>query len=433
MLLVTKSKTSNLGNAALTTELVAALTSIGQQAQTPDIDVLGRPCGVQMYDSHLLSSVGALGVWRRANRIGLALRPLRLALSRSYRMQRAVPPNACARMESVTVSSGHLRLEPMRRKLRRLAAAFRYLPFWPSFARRLMRMLLAETVAYSGAGEVVDGDIVIRQLFELAVAQGMGLRTMMINQSVEVRNFDIRTLLGLVYSKANAIWVRGEDSRRELISMGVAPELVRLAPDTAFLIDPRNPFTRRDGGNPKRVAVAFNGFVRKPDVDAVVACCVHLQQQGWTVSLTSSDWPNDRHFAHAVASRADCAVEPPAGGYLEYVDQLSRLDVVLSNRLHTCVMAMAAGALAVPVAVGQHKTHEALTLVGYPVQTLEWDDPDLALKAAKVADRAFDDDLRAASREAYLRGRRSAALSLEELLTGRTSSVTATNPVTRRV
>src|SRR5690606_25055846 len=126
------------------------------------------------------------------------------------------------KVEMLLATSGLAKLEPFKARLRpvkRVMSALR--AYNKPYQMRAAMLQEADWLIYSGAGEVGDNDVFLRQLLELRIAQKMGIRTAAVNQSVVIHTPLFQQLTAHVYGKMNVVVVRGEITASNLKRYGV--------------------------------------------------------------------------------------------------------------------------------------------------------------------------------------------------------------------
>jgi len=381
--LITKLETTNLGNEALSSELIRMSDDHSPQWQTL---VLGRPRGLERFRSldELPDAPDRAVAWFD-DQVDALLRAYRL--HRPWAQVARHLPTASPREPRVLVPGKR----DLRTRGRLLASKLSSGRAWPRpasapYFRRLAILESVDAVAYSGAGEVVDQPVLLRQLLELGAVANMGKPLFPVNQSVEVRDPRLLAILVHVYRRARRIVVRGNASRRLLIESGIDESMVGLAPDTAF----HAAVPRAARATPtRRAAIAVNG-VFGADLDGWTAVAAHLASRGYRVSFVSNDPWYDLEIAQQLRERVALTIEPPISNYGRYIDSLADFDLVVSNRLHTAVFAMLAGVPVVPVEGNVGKTTDIFGTFGYPLPVTQTA-PGWERDACAAVDRAEDE------------------------------------------
>jgi polysaccharide pyruvyl transferase WcaK-like protein len=172
----------------------------------------------------------------------------------------------------------------------------------------------------------------------------------------------------------DAIVVRGNHSRAALLDMGVPDEKVTVAPDTAFLSERAPASTDSDSvGESTTVGLALNAdkVRRYDDWGAVVE---RLSSLGHRVLFISNDPAADRAAAAECKKRFGIPASCEKRTYREYMSLLGRLHFVISSRLHTNELALAAGTPVIPLEGNVFKTREVFELIQYPLRVINTDE-----------------------------------------------------------
>ena len=217
----TNMNTPNLGNEALSTELIRLARKLHQGDL---FSFPGRPSGLDAYSVARLnrSGYGAMEVFDDwAERIVKTYRSR--AGKRSWAQGEFETPSPRVTMQR---SPGFLPQESVgKRALRKAYRAWTWHKAYPPiYERRLNLLDQADLLVYAGAGEVGDTSFMLRQLLEILVAMKLGCSVVAVNQSVQVASPLYRLLLGNIYSRMDEIIVRGSLSRQTLLEIGVPGE-----------------------------------------------------------------------------------------------------------------------------------------------------------------------------------------------------------------
>lgn len=348
--LITKMLTTNLGNAALSSEFVSL-------AARADPTVLGRPFGLERYTlDRLRACEDPLATFRRWSD-GL------VALSR------VVPGRDTGRSHSFpavqVLGESHMATGASRKLAKGMRdTMLSAVPFAPRYARRVRILRTASRILYSGAGEVGNYTAFLRQALELNAWLTLGVPGYAVNQSVVVTDPALAGVLRHVYSRLDGLIVRGERSRRLLVDLGIEPKRIDVAPDTAWLA-PRQVSSRRPTG---RVGITING--EDPRTREWGAVVEHLKRLGKSVVFLTSDAGYDLRVGRELALTHGIRVTPPTTSYQEYSASLADLDFVVTERLHTAELAFVQRVPVIAVERGRHKTIEVFEMLGYPVPVI---------------------------------------------------------------
>jgi polysaccharide pyruvyl transferase WcaK-like protein len=239
----------------------------------------------------------------------------------------------------------------------------------------------ADEIVYSGAGEVGDYDAFLRQALVLEIAFRSGVPFSIVNHSMVITSPALLSVAAPIYLRARRIVVRGSISRTRLLEMGVAESRIVVAPDTAWrtIAVPRE---ERERSARPRIAVVINALA-EPEGTSWLSVLPRLAQRGELV-FTTTDAYHDHTLAERLARRFGGTYDGPPLSAHDAMLVLSRVDVVVSSRLHACVLAVLCGTPAIAVERGGHKTIESFELarVGVPVIPPSAEDFDARIAAA---------------------------------------------------
>ena len=293
------------------------------------------------------------------------------------------------------------------------------------YASRVSAIRAARLLIINPAGEfqVDASDTALAYLLEMRVGQLVGARTAMVNLSLEVRHPAVRAITAHVLNQADLVEFRDSASAREFSSMGGVVDALVL-PDAAVLTRTQPTGTHRDGNPNRKVALAINGLQAKSaglnrDWTELIE---KLQAAAIQPVLVSNEWSTDEPFWRALVERHGLESEGRDLDYLGYASLLGEFDVVLSSRLHTCVLALCSGTRVVPVETGTFKLSgffDQIGLAGTPIAlgTPGWIQEATDRLTQMPADAATERSRQMAAREAGREKLRAALVpALQELL-----------------
>jgi polysaccharide pyruvyl transferase WcaK-like protein len=255
--LITKLKTTNIGNEALSHEIIRLFKDTATDAM---INVNGRPFGLDGYlPSRLLKVADPIQEFEKwADKIVSQIKK---------------EPEIAFKADNGKVqllkSSGSHKVDKWKSKLRPIKRFYNSLLVYSNeYKQRAMMLKQADWLIYSGAGEVTDGyhgnfndaHVLLRQLIEIRVAQKLGIQTAAVNQSIFVNQPLAQQILAHVYRNMKKIVIRGVSSRDVLIKIGVPATLIEMAPDSA--INTLFPNAGKVIKNKNRVGLNFSNHVK---------------------------------------------------------------------------------------------------------------------------------------------------------------------------
>ncbi|WP_439533856.1 polysaccharide pyruvyl transferase family protein [Polymorphobacter sp.] len=225
-----------------------------------------------------------------------------------------------------------------------------------AYLERLALFPGSALVVVNPAGEFQSDatDTAIAYLLDVRCAQLLGIPTAMVNLSFEVTDPTVRTLAAHVLDQCDLLELRDSESRTEYAAAGGRRSPLVL-PDGALLTPPSPPTT--DPAQRLPMALAINGLqVHQAGLeDDWLALLDRLIASGHRPVLTSNEWSTDEPFWGPLLNDRQMTAVGQRADYREYMALLGTFDVVVSSRLHTCVLAILAGSVVVPVESGTFK------------------------------------------------------------------------------
>lgn len=350
---ISKNKTTNLGNIALTAELTSLFT---RKFSDQSLIFAGRPVGINLVSYQALNEsvdyVKLFEKWKQA-----VLR--RISDLTPVWNEKMSTLNVSYVEPSVTnTNKSFLSFKKFIKKLIVKEVTEKY-------RERMSAMLGADLVVYSGAGEVCDDVTFLRQLLELAVLQAKGIRTCAINQSINLRNERMIKLCNSVYSRMDAIAVRGHHSKAKLVAMGVPEEKIFVCPDTAVLTKP-NELT--SPGN--AVGINFTPYTRF-STEGMREVINYLRSMKYEVSFVTNNPHDDQRLIEFFIREFDVHPTEQLKEHKGFSASLSKFRYIISSRLHTNVLSLCAGVPVVPIEGQFYKTIEMFDLFQYPIPVID--------------------------------------------------------------
>lgn len=255
---------------------------------------------------------------------------------------------------------------------------------------RLAYLVGSSMVVMNPAGEFQSnaGDTALAYLLEARCAQLTGVRTAFVNLSFEITNPTLMRVADHVFQHCDVLEFRDEESAQHLRSHGGLSTPVVL-PDAAILTEvPRE--INADGR--RGIALAINALQLSDGYlqdawDSIIPQLTGLCR----VTLTSNEWTTDEPLWRRSRERFGLEAEGGELSAADYARFLASFGVVVSSRLHTCVLGLVAGVPIVPVETGTFKLSGFFRQIGMehaPVRVgaNDWG-TDVVVRAAEALDR----------------------------------------------
>lgn len=354
--LITKLKTSNLGNEVLTTEIIRLFK---ENNKNDVIRVNGRPMGIEGYfvNRIIKSKLPSQQLDKWAEKI-------------ASRINKITPIEFAANNPKIILvkeQSPKMKWEPIKAKLRPLKRLLGITKvFFPAYQPRAAYLKSADWLVYSGAGEVGDNSVFLRQLLEIRVAQKLGVKTAAVNQSVVIKTPLFQQLTAHVYGKMEKIIIRGTQTQRNLIKYGVPEKIIELAPDSAINATYNGNVVR------DKNKIGFNLTPRLNVNNAQIETIIkHLEGLGKEVFFITNEPFGDLSMMNILQERFGIKPISKLDGYKDYMEKLASLGWVISARLHTNVLSLATGIPIIPVEGNVFKTTELMEQLQYPIPVID--------------------------------------------------------------
>lgn len=354
--LVTKLKTTNLGNQALSVELIKLFEgSVGKE----NLIVAGRPIGLFGYSIKILK---------------ISKDPVKLfeswadAVVKKYLSQNAGSSVFKSRVNDFHLSNKKsLSYEKLKRMLRPLKRFIdKFFLFNKKYVRRLNAINSSDYLVYSGAGEVSDNHVFLRQMLEIRVAQKLGKKTGAINQSVVILNDAFKKVVSLVYGNMTHAVVRGNYSRNVIIESGVNKDKVSIAPDTAIKTNPPGwQFVKKNG----KVAINIHEYIdfTWADIESILG---KLKQYNREIVYVTNEPLGDNPTVRKFRNEFKIPILDDCADYLDFTKKLAEFDYLIAVRLHSNVLALAVNVPVIQIEGLVWKTTELFDQFEYPISTI---------------------------------------------------------------
>jgi polysaccharide pyruvyl transferase WcaK-like protein len=361
VLISTKLKTTNIGNQALSDELIKLASDYTNKC---DFIVEGRPFGLDKYTFDYFDKNDPIAEFEKiAQKIaGEAMKfPKQNAFKSDLNK---------VRTNLLDVEGSVVKTESLRRVARKFRKFYySFFLFSSAYKKRLQLYNSVDYYLYSGAGEISNGDFFLRQLLDLRIAQIMGVKVCAINQSVEIDANIESKLLNYVYSKMYKIVVRGNLSLELLIKGGIDKNNIVVCPDTAF----RNKFNfitkEKFSKN-----IAINLTPKKYDKEKYEGLISKLIQSNYKITFVSNEPMGEKSLATELKEKFKIETAIQTLDYPSYSKFINQFDFLISTRLHSNELAITAGVPVIPIEGNIFKTQEVFKFVNYPIEVLKIND-----------------------------------------------------------
>lgn len=360
ILLSTKLKTTNIGNEALSNELIKLAGDFSNK--DTNFKVVGRPMGLDRYTFLNLPAGNPVDEFEK-----IAVKIANNAKSLPTEPFKESNLNTVA-TNLLSVDGNIVKTEKYRRIARNIRKfLYGFLLYSKQYENRLKIFKSVDYYLYSGAGEVGKSDFFFRQLLDLRVAQLMGVKTCAINQSVEFPKGLNKDILVHVYSKMHKIVTRGEISKQVLNELGVPENIMFVCPDTAF----RTKATQNEKKNfQKNIGINFTDKTFKKE--HVFPVIDNLIKNGYTMTFISNEPNGDLSIATFLKEKYNIPYVMESLSYESYTSSLSKFHFIVSSRLHTNELSLTAGVPVIPIEGKIHKTREVFSFINYPITPVDF-------------------------------------------------------------
>ncbi len=284
-----------------------------------------------------------------------------------------------------------------------------------AYLARLRAMDRADLVVVNPAGEFLPQarDAAIAYLLDLRCAQLMGCRTAIVNLSYEADDPMVRSVSHWVFRHTDIVEFRDSQSSKHL---GMAVDELRpvVLPDAAIL----TPRPERQVSTGKGVLLAINALqVDQAGLEPQWTAFVDkLKTSGIQPTLTSNEWTTDYPFWSRYINEFGLDAVGRECDFRQYAALLGSYDLVVSSRLHTCVLSLVAGTPVIPIETGTFKLSGFFEQIGLSDEVISFADPEWSAKVIERIRTTLDnpEPVRAAQEARYLEARERLESGLRE-------------------
>jgi len=268
---------------------------------------------------------------------------------------------------------------------RRIAATFRLLDW-------------AQVVLLDGDGNIADTfpEVVIRGLFNLALAKRIGAAAYSVNQTVDLSNPVLCRLMKYVYNSIDGIVVREPLSKRRLEEMGVKPDLIKVGADCAILVDDFRAVEANEIAARFDIAEGSIGLALRadlsPDLDIWAAAVAAIEERfNRRVVYFNSEEKTGVPLGRALREKVGITVVEGLSDYSVFVPFLSRFSILISQCYHPLYFAILARVPFVSLRGNTFKAAGLLKHFEYPIPVLHNPSVEQVLDAIQTIMVNYDD------------------------------------------
>ncbi len=364
--LITKLKTSNIGNEALSHEIIRLFH---EKVEDCIINVNGRPFGLDGYlASTLAKSDNPLQLFEKWT--DEIVNKLRKENDVEFK-----PHKGSVILFSDVSDFKADQWKAWLRPIKRLYNSM--LIYSKSYEKRAKVLKASEWIIYSGAGEVNDGNgstnindgnVFLRQLIEIRVAQKLGLKSAAINQSVYLKTKLFQSICAHVYSKMEKIIIRGKTTRENLINYGVPDSIIEIAPDSAINTTLDDSVILKKNKNRVGFNISDRVKISNEEIAKIIA---HLHSLNKEVVFCTNEPYGDMEIINKFEKKFNISNMNVHRNYKEYAAGLAECDFIISARVHTNMLSLVSHTPIIPIEGNDFRLAELLEGFKYPIQIVK--------------------------------------------------------------
>lgn len=407
---MTRLRTVNVGNEALSSELLRATAAAFPGHRVQPLE--RAPRFLARYSTSQLP-----------RDVGKALTLFESWASRLERLGRQAPlPDPGPQAESPVRLALDVAAAPWRGRLKEKLQLRRYAArlgvYDREFISRLSLHRHAELALVNPAGELNPQSIdpPLRMFLELRAAQRLGARAGIVNFSFEIPDPFLTEFFGAVLAGFDFVSVRDHRSRAVLAAAGVPEPRLAVIGDLAFLTSPSDTqkgaeLAQRLGIGAGTIVLVINGKFGHGTVDDWRRVVEQLAPLATEVVMLSNELSSDLPFARKLQRVAPVRVIEEQFSYRDYAALLRHPRMVVSNRLHTAVLALVVGTPVVAIELIARRIKGVMEEVGYPIPVPLMTEPDWIAGTVAATHRVLTDEASLRARIPGLIGARRALIA----------------------
>ena len=372
--LVTKLKTTNIGNEALSHEIIKLFHD---KVNDCSINVNGRPFGLYGYQAEtLLKNDNPLKLFEKWTD----------DIINKINKENEVTFKAKKGEVVLYANETEFKIDKWKALLKPLKSWYNSMfVYTNAYVERAKILKASDWHVYSGAGEVNDGNgnnninsgnVFLRQLIEIRVAQKLGIKTAAVNQSVNLNTALFQSICAHVYSKMEKIIIRGETTRKNLINYGVPEAIIEVAPDSAINTILDTTINLHKNKNKVGFNISDRVKISEKEISRIVS---HLRALGKEVVFCTNEPYGDIEIIDMFAKKFNVPNISGHRNYKEYAMKLAECDCIISARVHTNMLSLVSHTIIIPIEGNDFRLAELLEGFKYPIpiiksQTEGWTD-----------------------------------------------------------
>lgn len=390
IVLISRLKTQNAGNEALSVEFINFFQELLSDAELRAID---------RYPQYLYAF--------RLNRLGKSEHDIITSfdavvskIAQAFKNAGALAP--IAKEELVKLNLTGKELPKAVAKIKRLIGVRRRLSHLGLVGRETMASSVAtcrwaDKLVWNPAGEIHptgNSDEVLRLLILVRLAQLNGAETYIVNHSLEIADEKLRYLIKHVYSHASCIVLRDKQSCAETLKLGVSAERIREVPDMVFLSaesDVKRAPPADEAFPVGAIGLAINGLEAERGSDEWDELMTGLKSFERPIVFLSNAMNHDLPFARKLALKHPLTVLERQPTYREIRGFYGNLSILVSSRLHSSIIALSESVPVLTIEPSTFKLTGIFEQLDYPYPTLKLNQPGWAKRMLDNIDRALHD------------------------------------------
>ncbi|MBL1209496.1 polysaccharide pyruvyl transferase family protein [Geminocystis sp. GBBB08] len=212
----------------------------------------------------------------------------------------------------------------------------------------------------------------LKILLELRVAQILGSKVGIVNFSYEIEDEFISMFFIKIISQFDFIRVRDSLSLQNLVSRGLDKNTASVIGDLVFLTEPEsqdisNSLTQKFNITPNTVAVVINTVLGTSSINDWARIINFLKEKYNDVALISNEISSDFPILQSISRLTPTRIISEQFSYRTYAALLRNFDLVVSSRLHTMILSMLVNTTVVPIEPLNSRMKGQMEDIKYPI------------------------------------------------------------------
>ena len=254
----------------------------------------------------------------------------------------------------------------------------------------------ADQIIWNPAGEIHptgDNNEVMRLLLLMRIAQLSGKKTAIVNHSLEVSDQDLEELIRYVYGNSTGVIYRDSPSCNESARIAIPEKIIKESSDVVFIASKSNdiimppPQEKFLSGT---ICLAINGLEAYNGHDSWDWLFDNLKSLNRPIAFLSNAMNHDIKFAQKYSDKYEINIVNRQPNYKEIQGFYKNIDLLISSRLHSSILALCQSVPVVTIEPSMFKLTAIFDQLDYPIKTVNLNEKNWSEKVLENVNTALD-------------------------------------------